>query len=556
MQFMPGRFKYRLTLILGVLALCVGLPGYLYLDHIYAQQLVADRGQTLQDLATSTANALTENLRERQREVDLLAQASLFRSADFADPELTVSIERLQQSYPHYSWIGFADHQGQVRASVKNLLLHADVSARPWFSAGLKGSFVGELHTAVMLSKLLPQPNVDAGPVRFIDFASPVIDSAGRVRGVLGAHVQWHWATDIVRNSTPGNANAESVEIFILSNDRQIIYPEKLPEGVKPPTNLGDGQPFGFDHWGGTVEYMTAQAAVRERSPAQKLGWKVLVRQPSSVALAPVRDLQRAILLITLVMTSLLLFMAYWIARRFGEPLEQLAARARQIEQGNEDLQWDIPQRSIELVNLVGALRSTVATLISRRRALEDANAHLERKVEERTTELARANEELKSLARRDALTGLGNRMASMERLHEEFLRMKRTEKPYATLMLDIDHFKRVNDTHGHATGDAVLRELAKTIRAAVRGTDFAGRFGGEEFLVLLPATGMDEALLVAEKIRAAVESKLLPPVGRTTVSVGVALAHPGDAVEEASVNAADAALYLAKEGGRNRVVG
>ncbi|APW41853.1 sensor domain-containing diguanylate cyclase [Rhodoferax saidenbachensis] len=556
MNFLPGSFKYRLTLILGVLALCVGLPGYLYLDHIYARQLVADRGQALHGLATSTANALTENLRERQREVDLLAQTSLFRRADYADPELTRSIERLQQSYPHYSWIGFADPQGQVRVSTQNLLLNANVSARPWFGAGLKGSYVGDLHSAVLLAKLLPPESGDAGPVRFIDFASPVLDTAGRVRGVLGAHAHWRWATDIVRNTTPGNAKAEGIEIFIITKDREIIYPEKVAEGVQPPSKVDTSQPVGFDRWGGAEEYMTAQAAVRERSPTQTLGWQVVVRQPTSVALAPVRTLQRAVLLGTLAMSVILLFMAYWIARRFGEPLEQLAARARQIEQGNEDLQWVIPQRSIEVEHLVDALRSTAATLISRRRALEDANAHLEKKVEERTAELARANEELQFLARRDALTGMGNRLASMERLHEEFLRMKRADKPYATLMLDIDHFKRVNDTHGHATGDAVLREVSQTIRATVRDTDFVGRTGGEEFLVLLPATSLEEALLVAEKIRTAVAATPQPPVGQVTISIGVAPAHPDDANEDMSVSAADAALYRAKESGRNRVAG
>ena len=556
MNFLPGSFKYRLTLILGVLALCVGLPGYLYLDHIYARQLVADHGQALHDLANSTANALTENLRERQREVDLMAQTSLFRRADYADPELTRSVERLQQSYPHYSWIGFADPQGQVRVSTKNLLLNANVSARPWFSAGVKGSYVGDLHSAVLLAKLLPPESADAGPVRFIDFASPVLDNSGRVRGVLGAHAHWRWATDIVRTTTPGNAAAENVEIFVIAKDRQIIYPEKLAEGMKPPTNVGTKQSFGFDHWGSAIEYMTAQAAVRERSPAQTLGWQVVVRQPTSVALAPVRNLQRAILAGTVIMSFILLCMAYWIARRFGEPLEQLAARARQIEQGDENLHWAIPLRSIEVTHLVDALRRMAATLINRKQALEDANAHLEKKVEERTTELARANEELQFLARRDALTGMGNRLASMERLQAEFSRMKRTESSYATLMLDIDHFKRVNDTHGHATGDAVLREVAQLIRAAVRDTDFVGRTGGEEFLVLLPDTSLEEALLVAEKIRTAIAAKPQPPVGQVTISIGVAPAHPGDANQDTSVSAADAALYRAKEGGRNRVAG
>lgn len=555
MKFLPRSFKNRLTLILGVLALCVGLPGYLYLDHIYARQLIADRGAALHDLTNSTANALAENLRERQREVELLAQTSLFRQATFADPELTQSIERLQKSYPHYSWIGFADSHGAVRASTQSLLLNADVSQRPWFSNGLQANYIGDLHAALLLSKLLPQEKVSEGPIRFIDFASPVHDSSGQVRGVLGAHAHWRWATEVVRAIAPANAKADGIDIFIVAQDNKVIYPEALADSVKVPADLNTNQLFGFDGWGSTTAYMTARVAVRELSTAQPLGWQVVVRQPASVALAPVRHLQRAILAGAAIMAFILLFMGYWVSHWFGQPLEQLVIRARRIEQGDEDLNWDIKDRSSEVKQLVEALRRTTTTLIKRKQALADANAHLEKKVAERTADLARANEELQTLARRDPLTGLGNRLASRERQHDEFMRMKRTNQPYTVLMLDIDHFKRVNDTYGHATGDAVLRDVAQTIRASVRDTDFVGRTGGEEFLVLLPDTPLDHALLVAEKIRLAVQAQHQPTAGQVTLSIGVASAFLDQPHDEHVVSLADAALYRAKEGGRNRVM-
>jgi diguanylate cyclase (GGDEF)-like protein len=121
--------------------------------------------------------------------------------------------------------------------------------------------------------------------------------------------------------------------------------------------------------------------------------------------------------------------------------------------------------------------------------------------------------------------------------------------------MMDIDFFKRINDTHGHAVGDQVLKRVAQTIQATLRESDFPARFGGEEFLALLSVTEMSDAYQVAEKLRQAVESAPDPFAGRITVSIGLAMADPEQADEDVAVRAADDNLYKAKETGRNRVV-
>lgn len=181
-------------------------------------------------------------------------------------------------------------------------------------------------------------------------------------------------------------------------------------------------------------------------------------------------------------------------------------------------------------------------------------NAELEMKVEQRTAELTRANEELTRLSRRDALTGLANRLATNERLHVEFLRMKRSGEPYAAMIMDIDWFKRVNDTHGHSVGDEVLRRVAAILAGSIRETDFVARNGGEEFLALVPGTELASAVQVAEKIRRAIESAPMPPVGHVTLSIGVAMATPDDNDEDQALVESDRRLYLAKKGGRNQV--
>jgi diguanylate cyclase len=131
---------------------------------------------------------------------------------------------------------------------------------------------------------------------------------------------------------------------------------------------------------------------------------------------------------------------------------------------------------------------------------------------------------------------------------------MKRYNNTYSVLMLDIDHFKNVNDTYGHAIGDEVLQLLAQTIKENLRENDFIGRFGGEEFLVTLPSTNITQAIQVGEKLRAAIEASPHPKAGVFTVSVGVAAASPIQKDEKAVVIEADQQLYVAKNAGRNRV--
>ena len=169
-------------------------------------------------------------------------------------------------------------------------------------------------------------------------------------------------------------------------------------------------------------------------------------------------------------------------------------------------------------------------------------------------SELMAANRELETLARRDALTGLHNRLSLNERLRDEFLRMKRSGQSYSLLMADIDFFKKINDTFGHETGDAVLRQVGQLLCKSVRATDFAARYGGEEFLILLPDTSPDHAELLAEKLRHAIQRARVPGAGNISLSIGVAGALLEDVSESIALGLADDALYAAKHSGRNCV--
>lgn len=188
----------------------------------------------------------------------------------------------------------------------------------------------------------------------------------------------------------------------------------------------------------------------------------------------------------------------------------------------------------------------------------------LQRLVRERQVEVHRINAQMAILngklqkqATTDALTGLHNRRSILERLRESWELADRHGRPLSFLMLDIDHFKRFNDTHGHEAGDVVLKEVAACIERQMRGPDVCGRLGGEEFGVLCSETDLEGAAHLAERIRVAVESQEICHNGQllhTTLSVGVAQRCEANATCDALIADADKALYHAKGDGRNAV--
>ncbi len=164
----------------------------------------------------------------------------------------------------------------------------------------------------------------------------------------------------------------------------------------------------------------------------------------------------------------------------------------------------------------------------------------------------------LREYANRDGLTGIANRRYLETRLREEFSRWQRYGGELSVLLFDLDHFKSINDRFGHAVGDTVLRVIARRVVDAVRAQDIFGRFGGEEFALLLPCTTLEDAMIVAEKIRLTICDAPVEAEGvqvAVTASVGAAAARPGLTTGDALINEADAALYSAKRQGRNRSV-
>ena len=211
--------------------------------------------------------------------------------------------------------------------------------------------------------------------------------------------------------------------------------------------------------------------------------------------------------------------------------------------------------------NIVEAVVKKLITLTD---DVEKSNRAMSVKLMDSEKEISALKEALESVryeAMTDQLTGLGNRKRFDRAMDEAMVTAEANGSPFGLLVCDIDHFKKFNDTHGHQTGDQVLRLVASTIKASLKSKDIACRYGGDEFCVILPETAEANAIDVANTIRQAVMGKELvkrstgETLGRVTISIGVAELNTADTVQ-AIIERADQCLYAAKRTGRNRVVG
>lgn len=250
------------------------------------------------------------------------------------------------------------------------------------------------------------------------------------------------------------------------------------------------------------------------------------------------------------------------------ERIEQLLAtpelRQERLYQPLEEL-WAAHQELARRIDRISRISDAYQSLT------KENEKHLTKRLDKQLRQLSKVarisdhyqkmmhdlNLALREASTHDPLTGLGNRRLLLERLKEESDRARRYGRPLSIAMLDIDHFKQVNDEHGHELGDDVLIEVSRVMDAQIRDQDLCGRWGGEEFLILLPETPLDAAYQVLDRVRIAIAA-LNMRVGEdsvaVTASIGVAAFQPDETYSD-TINQADTALLTAKRSGRNRLV-
>ncbi|WP_332877624.1 sensor domain-containing diguanylate cyclase [Massilia sp. S19_KUP03_FR1] len=558
-QRLKSPFRLGTLITIGV-CLTVGLTVLIQVALVHSLTMGyagKDAELRLQQLSWQMRDSLNRVVAKGIGDVRLLAELPEVRQAD-NPAKVRAVLESLQATFPDYAWIGIAHVDGKVFASTLSMLQHADVSARPWFQSGKLGVHAEDYHPAVMLGKLLP---VSPDQWRFIDMSGPVLDEAGKLRGVLGLHLSWNWVRQRAEELVAPALREYGAEIFVVRGDGTVLLGPPGSVETRLATRsmeLARGGQTGSvrETWANGVSYLTGYSTTGTVADPATLRWTVLVRQAEDVAMAGPRHLEQRVLQLSLVLAAGFAMLAAWLARRLTGPMDALtstieqAARSRDLGDGRPV----IPEITAfhEAQVLSQSMRELVRSEHAHLHALKTLNDQLEGTVAQRTAEL-------QALLMRDALTNLPNRRAIMQILPEALDRAARSGRPCAVLFLDLDGFKAINDTHGHEEGDALLRQFGARVQQAVRKTDTVARLAGDEFVVVLEL--LSDAADANDKARQLIAMLQAPyQLTRVTVtvsaSIGVAL-HQSDDVRDltALLARADAAMYAAKREGKNRVV-
>jgi|GEM_PF-3301686 len=395
---------------------------------------------------------------------------------------------------------------------------------------------------------------IDGGEESFIDISFPaspgqavfnlvnlVRDEQGAPRGVVVSRIGVEGLQAIVQRPLRLLKLSMPPNIDLLDRNGLILYSTRNKGGMLKEIwpafdKLHDSLATGKQSW--TRLYTDEDRGnaedilifVREESDSNFRGndWILTISIPRGFALAPMIALRNQLIIITIIIGLVSAIIAILLSRTITRPLVRLSKAASEVGGGNLGIAVKVSSG-----DEVGALAGTFNDMVKK---------------------LDELNRELQRAATVDKLTGALNRGRIDQLLQLEMERSRRYHTPLALIMLDLDHFKRINDTYGHLEGDQVLKAVVASIRQNLRSADALGRWGGEEFLVILPQTGLAQAAVAAEKVRHCVEKRAPDHVCCATVSCGVAVLREGDS-EDSFLKRADVALYAAKHRGRNRVV-
>jgi diguanylate cyclase (GGDEF)-like protein len=558
---MSGIFgKMRLSSVM-TLAVCatVALTVALQLalvNHFAVRQAREEAQLRLQQLSWQMRDSLNRVIEQATGDTRLLAELPAVRYARNADQSRAV-LESLQRTFPDYAWIGIADLDGKVAASTGRLLEGANVSKRPWFTAGMRGVHASDYHPAVLLEKVLPRK---ADPWRFVDLSGPILDQSGKPVAVLGLHLSWEWARRHARRLLTPALREYGAEILVIRDDGTVMLgPQSLVETKVDTTSLRLAQKGMTgslrEVWPDGRAYLTGYSRTGDLLDPASLRWTVLVRQTEGRALAGTADLKLRMLGWSALLALLLAGLAALMARRLTRPM---AVLREAIERATEATRTGreappIPQVDgfLETQILSSTMRELVHSETAHRQALLALNERLELAVAERTAEL-------QALLLRDVLTGLPNRRALLEALPEAMRRARRVGRPCALLFLDVDGFKAVNDGHGHEEGDELLRQFGARLLLGVRKTDMVARLAGDEFVVVLEM--LSDAAHAEETARKLLEHLAEPFLLRSAsvtvgASIGIALHRPDDPFDiDGWLARADHAMYAVKRTGKNGI--
>jgi diguanylate cyclase (GGDEF)-like protein len=505
----------------------------------YTQNRRALEDKISQELLSSSAQTAREMdvwLKERLYDLRVFASSyevseNLARGVGASTTQggrLSDYLNSVRERFSDYEELLVLDPQGRMVASSEKEL-------RP---IRLPGDWSRELaSTNALVADASWDESLDKG---ILLVAVPVQRADGRIIGALAARLNLRGAREGLKTFAPGTSG----QAYLMAAGGNMIVSSRtssaeLMQVTLRPTLLKRLTA----HEGAVLTYesISGGEVLGSLKRVPRIGWAVLAEIPVDAAYQQVRRFRDMSLALVAGLLLGVTAIAYRLALLIVRPLDRLTKGAAEVADG--DLAVDLPTATGEVGDLTYVFNHMVGRLRQSRQDLDAVNETLRQQ-----------NEELERLSASDSLTGLSNRRILTQRLSEELLRSQRQSHSFTVVMMDVDHFKKYNDAHGHPAGDEVLKKVAHILRNCTRAGDCTARYGGEEFAVLLSGKGGDIALQLAERIRERVAAEEFVG-GKVTISAGIAeFPHHGHTAE-AVISSADEALYEAKRQGRNCVV-
>lgn len=359
----------------GILLLLSLLLSWL-VGHATSEQLKKASGQSLAELAYQMVDKLDRGMFERYREMQILSELPLLHDPNYSQTSKRTLLEQLQRTYPYNAWIGLTDAQGKVLASTGGILEGKSVAARPIFQQGLQGLFVGDVHDAVILAQLLPNP--DGEPLRFLDLSAPVKDDQGRVQGVIATHLSWKWTEEVQSSLLEPMEQHRQTEFFVLNAEGKVLLG---PSGLQGKTLTlpsvqaarANENRYVMETWPDEGNFVTGFAASQGYREYPGLGWLVLVRQKADLALAPAHLLQNQVLGLGATLGIGFALLSWLSASRIVNPLLKIAGVANRIRQGDHSAEIPLISGQDEISRLSYSLHYLVTSLDSQQEALRQS---------------------------------------------------------------------------------------------------------------------------------------------------------------------------------------
>lgn len=512
---------FRLNLRRLILLLAIPSALIMFLNSMYASYRV--QRQMLMDNTLASNHAYATKL-----------ASSVSDFLDAAQQQLAYSAGLLAERYDDIAYL--ADEAKRLRLQTNSFNSVVFVDAAGWVLATSPDTLQirrhklespGAVEALRERRPLISAPYMSVAGNLLVFISHPVIDVAGRYLGYIGGTIYLK-KTSILSHLIGDHYYRDGSYLYVVDSERRLIY---HPDAERVGTQVKNNPVIEavIDGGQGSMRLPNSQGIdmLAGYASVPQTGWGVVAQRPTQETLKGLDGLMLSMLQYAFPLALLLLFSVWWCARLISRPLWQLAEDAQVMDQpGTAERLRNVRSWYFEVSELKQAMLVGINLL-----------HHT----------IGRLRHEVQT----DPLTGLHNRRG----LDMAIELWRSQQLPFAAVELDIDHFKKVNDTYGHDIGDKVLQRLAQLMRDCSREEDVLCRIGGEEFMMLLPGASAEVAAQVAERLRRRVEETQIEPVGRITISLGVAQWPQQGTSVEALFKCADEMLYKAKQSGRNRVV-